>query len=390
VSVALLLAFVLALPDAPLARCAAPCYDAGLGSTTRCEPVKPGDDPTLERRTERGVDPRRAADCPFRGPVFVVGMPRSGTKLMRALLNQHPDLSLTLAETQFIPYFVRRFGNPPPFSRGRGLDRFVALFLETPFLRRMRAGGRAFDREHQEAFLRAVDPTSWQSIFETLLRRFGAKPDRPDAVWGDKSPSYVHHLPLLRDVFPGARFVHLIRDPRDTCLSVRVSSGKSLYGSAERWRQAVLQGCRDGRAAADYLEVRYERLLADPNAAMRDVMSFLGCAYSPRMLELQTSQEDVGDARGRRGIVRDNTGKYRSRLLPEEVRRIEEIVCDAARTLDYAMENDVRHVPLGPLHRLALRLHDGYVSLREQVRAQGKVTLGTRMFLANYMRRRCL
>ena len=55
----------------------------------------------------------------FLGPVFIVGMPRSGTTLMRALLNQHPRVSLALTESHFIPYFIKSFGDPPPLEYAR-------------------------------------------------------------------------------------------------------------------------------------------------------------------------------------------------------------------------------------------------------------------------------
>jgi hypothetical protein len=51
----------------------------------------------------------------FYGPLFIIGM-KKRTKLMRALLNQHAQINLTLVESHFIPYFVRRFGNPPRFG----------------------------------------------------------------------------------------------------------------------------------------------------------------------------------------------------------------------------------------------------------------------------------
>jgi hypothetical protein len=90
-------------------------------------------------------------------------MPRSGTKLTRALLNQHPDIGLAPAETQFIPFFVSKFGDPPRLAHREASEKFVELFLGTRFFRAMQAAGYDFDREE---FRRIVDFTSWSSIYE--------------------------------------------------------------------------------------------------------------------------------------------------------------------------------------------------------------------------------
>jgi hypothetical protein len=130
--------------------------------------------------------PQSDAQTSFQGPLFIVGMPRSGTKLMRALLNQHPRISLTLAESHFIPYFIKKFGTPPPFEDPDKLQRFVETFLRTAFFRTMQRAGYEFNRQE---FMRQAPQASWSAIFEYLLRQFGAKPARPDVIWGDKTPA---------------------------------------------------------------------------------------------------------------------------------------------------------------------------------------------------------
>jgi len=83
----------------------------------------------------------------FNGPIFIVGLSRSGTKLLRDLITQHPKIRMPPVETQFIPHFVEKYGNPPQFLNGfRG---FYAQLLKTPFCWRMMKLGKVLSYEDE-------------------------------------------------------------------------------------------------------------------------------------------------------------------------------------------------------------------------------------------------
>ncbi len=321
------------------------------------------------------------APIPFRGPLFVVGFPRSGTKLMRALLNQHPGVSLTLAESQFIPYVLKTFGASPALHDPLRLARFVKWFRSSTFYQTMQKAGYAFDEKN---FVDTTDLNSWPAIFESLLRQFGARPHCPGTIWGDKTPGYLRHLTPLKRLFPAAKFIHMIRDPRDYCLSVRESWGKHPLRAAHRW-QETMRHTRDDAAhlQGDYLEVAYEALVTQPEAVMRDVSAFIGCAYDPRMIELGLSPEDVGSTRGQYGIVASNTQKYLTHFSPRDLRRIEQIVCDVAEPRYPCPRAQVAR----PLRRWQLsyyKLYDGVASLAYHMSKEHSVANGAKRLLRHY------
>jgi hypothetical protein len=320
----------------------------------------------------------------FSGPVFIVGMPRSGTKLVRALLNQHPQINLTLAESHFIPYFVRKFGNPPPFRRKEDLNPFVRELKQTSFYSTMSKAGYKIE---ESAFLRDVDCSKWSSVFEHVFRHFGSKSGQAGPVWGDKTPGYINHLPLLKYLFPNAKFLHVVRDPRDYCLSVRKSFKKSIYRAAVRWQQGVGRAHRYGaRLGEDYREVRYELLLEQPVATMTEVSAFIGVPYDDRTVNLASAPEDLGDAKGHSKIVTDNKGKYLRELSSTEVARIEEIVCDVAESVGYRLDTIVAHKSVNPLSLTVFKLRDGIASLRHHVASEGEIAGGARHFFHHYIR----
>jgi hypothetical protein len=320
----------------------------------------------------------------FCGPLFIVGMPRSGTKLVRALLNQHPQINLTLAESHFIPYFVKKFGNPPPFRSRAALQPFVRELQQTAFFSTMSKAGSALD---PSTFLQNVDYTTWSAIFEEVFRHFGSKRATADTVWGDKTPGYINHLLLLKDLFPSAKFLHVVRDPRDYCLSIRKSFKKSIYRAAVRWQQGVGKAHRYGaRLGEDYREMRYELLLEQPTVTMSEVSSFIGVPYDDRIVDLASAPEDLGDAKGHSEIVRNNKGKYLNQLSSVEIMRIEEIVCDVAESVGYRLDSIAAHKPLNPMSLAILKLRDGIASLRHHVVAEGQFSRGAQHFFHHYLR----
>jgi sulfotransferase family protein len=321
----------------------------------------------------------------FTGPLFVVGMPRSGTKLMRALLNQHPLINLTLAESHFIPYFVQKFGNPPLFRTQKDLDPFVRELQQTSFFFTMRKAGYTLDPSR---FLCGVECREWSAIFEAVFRHFGSKGPVPGTVWGDKTPGYVNHIPLLRELFPAARFLHVVRDPRDYCLSVRKSFKKSIYRAAARWREGVENAHGYGAMLGNaYEEVSYEALLEDPTTTMRQVASFVGVPYDDAMANLASAPEDLGDAKGHSRILTGNKGKYATQLSTTEIKRIEEVVSGVAQLVGYRLATkNVEYRPLSPLTLTMLKFSDGVASLRHHVVAEGCVVEGAKRLIHHYKR----
>lgn len=122
-------------------------------------------------------------------PLFIIGLPRSGTKLLRALLNNHPDVSLG-GEGRFIPSTVKRFGIDADVSQ-RELWQAVykkisrQVFFGTPMKGNVRLPEAASLGARKEQGL----PLTWADIFEAILRPYGPRPQA--RIYGDKSHGYI-------------------------------------------------------------------------------------------------------------------------------------------------------------------------------------------------------
>ena len=315
---------------------------------------------------------------PFRGPVFVVGMPRSGTKLLRDLLNRHPQISIPVCETHFIPYFFEKYGDDPPFKTNEAFQEFLDELLETNFITDLKEEGIHLN---SAAYFQQVDIRSWQSIYEHLFKQLGPKNSNDETIWGDKTPGYLMHLPLLKQMFPEARFIHILRDPRDYCNSVRNTWGKSLYRAAQRWVAAIQQARNEvADFSSDYSEVQYEQLLDSPANVLNNLCGFLNCEYHNVMTTLEKPSENLGDAKGQAQIVSGNKMKFLKTMTASEIRKIEELTFPVLSSLNYQLVHASSAGTLSPVQMKLLKLYDGWKVMWFMMREKGWST-GIRYFI---------
>lgn len=197
-----------------------------------------------------------AADAPF----FIVGVPRSGTTLLRQMLRGHPRLAVP-PESHFVPTALRAADGDAALREVLGNEHFAEWGLD-PDAVRERVG--------------ATDGTP-SAVVRATFETYAAAHNRPR--WGDKTPAYLVHLPLLAQAFPAARFVHIVRDGCE----VAVSWSETRWGPADlllaahKWRRMVTRARRDGaRMPERYLEVQYRRLVANPDEELARILAFLG------------------------------------------------------------------------------------------------------------------
>lgn len=219
---------------------------------------------------------------PNRTPFFIVACARSGTTLVRAMLDRHPEVAIA-PESHFIPELWKRRRRYGPQGRVERPDVFLRDLVSHPRFRYWNV-----PRELLREDLRRLGPgASFADAVTAPHRAYAEWKGKPR--WGDKTPDYVGTLPLLASLFPDARFVHILRDGRDVALSM-MDLGRLHRGPASPalfWARRVRRGRADGSALGPerYTELRYEDLIDDPDGVMRSLCRFLDLAFDPAIVE---------------------------------------------------------------------------------------------------------
>jgi hypothetical protein len=135
-------------------------------------------------------------------------------------------------------------------------------------------------------------PTNYRDLVDAIFSAHASR--RGKARWGDKTPDYVEDMDVLWKLFPGCRFIHLVRDGRDVAGSLRNLSwgSRNLVKLAEDWRWKVTLGRKMGEMIPGYyLEVKYEELVYRPAATLTEICDFIGEKYESSMLDFHEDAE---------------------------------------------------------------------------------------------------
>lgn len=313
---------------------------------------------SLEHHPEQ-LDSHAGSDpAAWEGPLFIVGMPRSGTKLLRGLLAKHPRVRLLQAETDFLPFigeWVQRHGVP---ATEQAFEQFANAMSGANYFNFRPATHGPFRWQDWRAACNGNFDVS--GLFEGFARYELDVERGSGVIWADKSPAYIRHIPLILKHFPDGRVLHIVRDVRDHCVSMRNAWGKDIRRSAWRWGRDVLAAHRHCTSMPERcLEVRFEELLQDPDTQMRRICLFLDLPFLPGLTELSQSVEQRGYAAGRSEIVRDNFRKFESRLTAGEITSVESLAWHSMQALGYTPDRAVKQASLSPLMQRLLKLKDG-------------------------------
>jgi hypothetical protein len=308
----------------------------------------------------------------FTGPLFVVGMPRSGTKLLRDLLNRHPDIRIPGIETEFLPYLVRNAVSFKDLSDEKNFKDFHKNITQLPYFLYCRDAGQLVSADTWHKACRKFDAAG---IFEALIRLEVDALPGSNLIWGDKSPSYLTDLPLIKSVYPTARFIHIIRDARDYCLSIQQAWGKNMLRAAQRWADGVAAARGEGGAlGADYIELHYEDLVTETETSLRRLADFVGVTFDPIMLFLDRPTENLGNTRGVVGVVADNHGKYLKAMSKDVLARVESIAGETLVACGYPLAfPDQKYARLAPWEMRAAQLSDAWNLVRYESQKRGLV-----------------
>jgi hypothetical protein len=265
-------------------------------------------------------------------PLLILGVRRSGTTLLRVMLDRHSQLAVP-DESYFVPQLADRH------LRSVGPDEFVDDLRRIDTVTEWNV---PLDKVRE----RLTEEMPTGAAIGTVYAVYADEQGKPR--WGDKTPMYMQNLRLLERLFPDALFVHLIRDGRDAALSF-LSMPRGLMTEtwmqprgvatfAAQWRTEIKAARRLGHRVGDrYLEVRYEDLIEEPPVVLKRVCQFARLGYEPGMVDY-AGNVDVSTKPHQQSLTRPPTAglrDWRLQMSPEDVGAFARVAGDLLWELGY-------------------------------------------------------
>lgn len=251
-------------------------------------------------------------------PVFIFGCRRSGTTLLRSMLERHPALLVHPKEPQFILSLLDRFGH-----RLRHKEKAVTALLQHPYL------PEGLDHEVMTAKLSDPAIQTWSDFIRAYLVCWSqGQHEQKQIVL--KDPAFTFHLASLNQLFPEARYIHVVRHPYGNVSSQRARwQNASVWECAVWWKEAVTIGHKLARAQPDRcLEVEYQALVVHSEETLQQICQFLEIPFIEEMLNftLETvsfSPNQPPQTKRFAGLDPARLERWRNFLTPQDIRLIE-------------------------------------------------------------------
>lgn len=261
-------------------------------------------------------------------PVFVIGAPRSGTSMLIKLIRKYLKINFG-TESQFIIRYYNKLQTYGNLKQKNNLRMLVNDISGERCFRRWES--RFGFKLDIEKVLENITEPNYPNILKSIFGQFADYHGM--ARWGDKTPEYVYDLPVLLELFPTARFLHIIRDGRDVALSeFKLGFGaKNVYKSATSWREKItlINMFAKQLPPEQYLEIRYEDLLSDPVTVMSRMIGFFKI-NDPGLDLLKFIESHIFE-----DIISNNFFKWKDQLTDRERNLFEKLSGDVLRAYHY-------------------------------------------------------
>lgn len=282
--------------------------------------------------------------------VFVLGCPRSGTTLLQSSLNAHPNI-IAPPESQFINLFYPRFGKIKRMNAG-SISEFVNTLFSEPLFSNLWLLNKKQVTDKLSAIAEYLDyPLLCKTIYYQM--REG---DKKVLLISDKNPRYSLFVKRLLKIFPEAKFIHIIRDPRDNVNSnIKRLYKKNTFFLARQWLgfNTCIENMKR-RIPDRFFTIIYEDMVKNPGNTFIPLCEYLAVPYSDSMLNhqfperLQSYEGQKAYKRAKEAhqnllqpINTSNIGKWKNEMS-EYDRAITELITAkfASKYYGYSMETD--------------------------------------------------
>ncbi|MCB0644165.1 MAG: sulfotransferase [Phaeodactylibacter sp.] len=299
-------------------------------------------------------------------PFFIIGVPRSGTTLLSILLNNHSEVyidALSVGRRMVLCY-----------------EKYLHYFALEPQADQAKVLEKIFEKDNRGDIRSVVDYknieryASVQALFQKSVEAQAKAAGK--IYWGDKTPLLINHIPEVLQLFPKARFIHMVRDARPNALSLMKRQYTDLRLSAQQWKDenahALVHQHVIGKE--QLIVVRYEDLLTDTENVTRSVCEFLQLKYEPSMIDPQQDAATLDpNSYVKPKIEVDKIDSWKKEMTAQQIRQVEAISGDLMQRFGYELESGLTAKQAKSLtyrRRIWLHQKDLFVNLFRAKRVQ--------------------
>lgn len=237
------------------------------------------------------------------------------------MLNSHKDLAIP-GETHYFPQLIK-FLKENEFESEENKRRHVYKFItESVVFKQLQ-----ISKKNLHSNIYSTDINNINEI--VAVANITYSKEQGKSRWGDKTPDYVLNLIAIKEVFPNAYIVHLVRDGRDVALSYMTNidnellpGPETIIQAAKYWKIRVSAGKKLGKELFNdrYIEIRYEDLLNCPEDLLKSLCGKLNIEFDPNMLNYQQSAKKIyfdeltHHRNLQKEILSDNTKKWKTKM----------------------------------------------------------------------------
>jgi len=272
---------------------------------------------------------------------FITGRGRSGTWLLKSILDSHPKISVA-PESIFILQMYSKYGKIKDWGNSR-----INAFVEDLSKDQKISGWWNIKFSELQHFIIQRNPESYKEVCQSVYEYYAKIHNKDNVhVVGDKNPEYSLKLLNLSKIFPESVYIILTRDPRDNISSyMNVNFDlNNPYSLAARWNffhKKIFYA--QSKLKDKVLLVRYEDLIIDPENTLKKICEKTGIDFDSQILEFYKNPKNVfrWNSKIQQKISLDNVYKWKNLKSQTVNRKITKLCLDYIHRLDYEDCEDI-------------------------------------------------